>query len=232
MIERGDFLTWDWLRLPIGRTLVIGNPPFGQRAALAFDFIERASIFADAIAFILPRSFNKWTFQNRFPSYFHLLLSQECEDFTIDDGKPHQVKTVFQVWERQRTTRPKIQVEASHPDFQMRHAHLSRTSPEMIKRLREEYAFSIPQVGANFKPRDSDTVDRGSHWFIQPNTDDVRTIFELLDFSFLDGKNTAHKSLSKADIIQAYIAARQEVVQSPPEPNSDGVDNDLELSLF
>ena len=31
--------------------------------------------------------------------------------------------------------------------------------------------------------------------------------FDRLDFSFLDNKNTAHKSLSRSDIIEAYKIA-------------------------
>lgn len=77
---------------------------------------------------------------------------------------------------------------------------------DLLIKLRNEYDFTIPQVGT-FTLKDSDVVDRGSHWFIQPCSPVVREIFERLDFTFLAGMNTAHASLSKADIVQAYEQA-------------------------
>jgi hypothetical protein len=59
-------------------------------------------------------------------------------------------------------------------------------------------------VGAAFRPRDSAEIDKGSWWFIQPKVGGVRERFELLDFTFVEGMNTAHQSLSKRDIIRAY----------------------------
>jgi len=204
-IVRADFLEWAPPARD-GRTLVIGNPPFGQRAALAFDFLERACAMADAVAFILPRSFNKWTFQNRVPDFFHLRDAFDCEDFYLSGGKSHSVKTVFQIWERKTVRRAKTVLPSAHPHFQMRHCHLSRVMPSELKGLRDMYEFTIPQVGMRFTPQDVRDVTRGSHWFIRPLVEGVRERFDRLDFSFLNGMNTAHMSLSKRDIVAAYVA--------------------------
>lgn len=202
-IRRADFLMWT-PPVMAGPILTIGNPPFGQRAALAFDFLDRACRFSDTVAFILPRSFNKYTFQNRVDTNFHLIGSFDCEEFVRLDGERQSVRTVFQVWQRRDVERERIHHPDRHPDFEMRHGHLSRTSPERLAELRAAYSFTIAQVGARFRPRDVETVTKGSHWFIRPNVPGVRERFELLDFSFLDGMNTAHKSLSKRDIVCAY----------------------------
>ena len=57
-IEERDFFT---LPAPChdGRIIVLGNPPFGRGGHLATRFIQRAALFADVIAFILPASFSK-----------------------------------------------------------------------------------------------------------------------------------------------------------------------------
>ncbi len=204
-VVRADFLTWSPSRRS-GRTLVIGNPPFGQRAALAMAFLDRACSFADAVALVLPRSFNKYTFQDRVDERFHLLTSMDCEDFHDADGRPRTVKAVFQVWERREPPRTKVVRPDSHPDFTMRHCHLSRVGPERLEHLREEYEFTIPQVGSRFSPRDVASVTRGSHWFVRPLTAGVRQRFELLDLGFLENMNTAHTSLSKRDVVRAYAA--------------------------
>lgn len=205
-LVEADFLTWHPEPSP-RRVLTIGNPPFGQRAALAVDFLEHACSFSDVVAFILPRSFNKYTFQNRVPRDFHLVDSIECQEFVGPDGVPVQVRAVFQVWEKRDELREVVDLPSTHPDFSMRHGHLSRLSELELARLRRDYEFTVPQVGADFRPRAVETVTRGSHWFIRPHVAGVRERFEQLDFSFLDGMNTAHKSLSKRDIVAAYVAA-------------------------
>lgn len=202
-IQEADFLSWEPPSFS-GPILTIGNPPFGQRAALAFEFLERACRYSDAVAFILPRSFNKYTFQNRVHSRFHLAGSFDCEEFHSAQGRRLEVRTVFQVWERRSTERPKVELRSTHAHFDMCHRHLSRTAPDDLARIRDEYEFAIAQVGASFAPREPDTLTKGSHWFISPNVPGVRARFGKLDFGFLDGMNTAHKSLSKKDIVMAY----------------------------
>lgn len=205
-ILQRDFLTWQAPAVK-GRTLVVGNPPFGQRGALAFRFIEHAATFADVIAFILPRGFSKDTFLNRWPAPFHPVAMEPVDDAFRHGDREHPVRTVFQVWERRAHDRRRIRRPQAHPHFTMTHAHLSRTSSEARHHLRLTHAFTIPQVGSRFHPREVDAVESGSHWFIRPSVPSVRRVFEQLDFGFLDGMSTAHTSLSKADIVQAYSAA-------------------------
>ena len=212
-----DFLTWE-PPTSSGRILTIGNPPFGQRAALAVAFLNAACAFSDVVAFILPRSFNKYTFQNRVPSAFHLLGSFDCSDFRGRDGSKQRVKTVFQVWEKRPHDRPPVLSAATHQDFTMCHRHLSRVSSAELAELRTSYDFTVPQVGGNFAPREAATVSKGSHWFIKAHGPGVRARFERLDFAFLDDMNTAHKSLSKRDIVAAY----QTVVDRERQPG-DGM---------
>ena len=222
--QRSDLIAADFLgwrpEANAGRVLVIGNPPFGQRAALAVAFITHACTFADVVAFILPRSFRKYTFQNRVPRTFHLQASLDCDEFVTRDGTPVSVKTVFQVWRKQDALRDLVHPPDKHPHFDMKHAHLSRVSPEQRAALRRDYAFTIPQVGSDFRPRSVDDVTQGSHWFIRPLVDGVQERFTELDFSFLDDMNTAHKSLSKRDIIAAYMTVCGESWEGTTESTS------------
>lgn len=215
LIER-DFLEW---RPPTasGRVLAIGNPPFGQRAAIAVQFIRHACTFSDVVAFILPRSFKKYTFQDRVPLDFHLVDSFDCEKFLRPDGEAVTVKAVFQVWEHRSELRSQTRLPDSHPDFFMKHGHLSRLTAAELEVLRANFEFTIPQVGGDFRPRDVTSVERGSHWFIRPNVPGVRERFESLDFGFLEGLNTAHTSLSKRDIVAAYVSATGRQPDKPPE---------------
>jgi hypothetical protein len=222
-LEEGDFLTWTPSSTD-GHVLTIGNPPFGQRAALAIAFLDHACTFSDAVAFVLPRSFNKYTFQDRVHPFFHLEASIDCDEPFSKDGREVMVKTTFQVWTRRTVRRVSNRPPSDHPHFTMRHCHLSRTSDEALTAIRKDFPFSIPQVGADFSPRDSHEVSRGSHWFIRPNVAGVRARFERLDFSFLANMNTAHMSLSKRDIVWAY----GRVLESDGEP-LEGATGQLDL---
>lgn len=210
-LARADFRTWQ-PPTDHGPILSIGNPPFGQRGVLAIEFLNRACAFSDVVAFILPRSFQKYTFQNRVHPSFHLIDAMECDEFVDSVGQPVRVNAVFQIWERRPAPRPANALASSHPHFDMCHRHLSRTTPEDLARIRQEFAFSIPQVGSSFSPLDPAQLTRGSHWFIKPKAPGVRERFERLDFGFLDGMNTAHRSLSKRDIIRAYQAVVDQAV--------------------
>jgi len=200
-IVEADFL--EWLPTTEGRALTIGNPPFGARASLAVKFIEHAAEFSDVIAFILPMSFNKYTFTNRVPLNFHLVDSINISEEFLLDGQNVPINTVFQIWEKREELRTKEIGARTHPDFEMRHAHMSRVTPHELQEL-HTYDFAIAQVGNNFAPRDPFGIVKGSYWFIKAIAPQVKERFERLDFTFLDGMNLAHKSLSKADIIAAY----------------------------
>ena len=204
-IVRADFLTW---QAPEShRALVIGNPPFGARAKMAMEFIAAAARFADVLAFILPMSFNKYTFRDRVPREFHLVDSVDIPGRYLVGGDETMVNTVFQIWERRDILRERTVATTNHPDLVMKHAHLSRTTDMEREALRRDFDFAIAQVGANFAPKDVDIVTKGSHWFVRGTVPGVRQVFERLDFSGLERMNTAHTSLSKRDIIEAYVRA-------------------------
>ena len=102
-VQRADFLT---LELP-ENCVVYGNPPFGRQASLAKAFIRHASEKADAIAFILPRSFTKPSMQSAFPRTFHLVHEWILppNSFEVNE-EPYDVPCVFQIWSKKESLRP------------------------------------------------------------------------------------------------------------------------------
>jgi len=206
-----DFLTWiPDLPRPV---LMIGNPPFGQRGALAMKFLNRACELADVVAFILPRSFKKYTFLERINPAFHLIDQIEGDEFTDIDGQRREIKTVFQLWERRAVVRVDERGPDSHPDFQLRHAHLSRITNEERLELVSKFKFAIPQVGGKFLPKNSEGIRKGSWWFVFPKDDEVSKRFSMLNFDFCKDLNTAHTSLSKRDIVRAYLDVVNQVLR-------------------
>ena len=102
-IKKADFLKW--YPAKDAKYAVIGNPPFGVRGAMALAFVNRALLFADIVAFILPMSFysnGKGSNMKRVNGA-RLLHSEQLPHnafYMPETGKSVGVKTVFQVWKR------------------------------------------------------------------------------------------------------------------------------------
>jgi hypothetical protein len=127
--KHSDILRQDWLKynhFDNGRTLVVGNPPFGKNNTLAIKFINKAAEFADWIAFILPKGFKRIPTQNRI-STSHSLYSEidlPKNSFYLPDeegDKPYDVPAVAQIWHRKNREKQEISYNSQWVKF---------TSPE------------------------------------------------------------------------------------------------------
>lgn len=107
-IIKQDWLTYKHIKAPSEKVLVIGNPPFGQQNSLAIEFINKASEFADRVAFVLPISFKKQSIQNRLDPYLHLVYEEVLPNNSfLLKGEVYDVKCVFQIWDKQDIPRDK-----------------------------------------------------------------------------------------------------------------------------
>jgi cyanate lyase len=86
----------------------------------------------------------------------------------------------------------------------MIHRHISRTTPEELEQLKQEYDFTIAQIEG--KVGDTN-VTKGSQFFVKDNTPDksVRSVMERVDFSNLSKHHIGAISLTKADIVEGYL---------------------------
>ena len=99
-ITKTDFLEYSPV---IGESSihVIGNPPFGRQSSLAIKFIKHACVFANTVAFILPKSFKKDSMRRHFPLNYHTIAEVDIpKNSFIVNGEPHDVPCVFQIWEK------------------------------------------------------------------------------------------------------------------------------------
>ena len=130
-----DYLKFDRFIFTDKKILVIGNPPFGKNSSLAVKFFNHSAVFADTIAFILPRTFRKTSVINRLPKEFNLELENilPSKSFHLPDGTNYSVPCVWQIWKK-GNIRPTIEIETRHPDF------------EFVKN-REDADFLFQRVG-------------------------------------------------------------------------------------
>ena len=103
-IRKADFLRY----YPNGKNkkyIVIGNPPFGVRGAYALAFLNRAFLFADVVAFILPMSFysnGKGSNMTRVNGA-KLIYNQKLKSnafYLPNTNTEVSVNTVFQIWKK------------------------------------------------------------------------------------------------------------------------------------
>jgi predicted RNA methylase len=89
-IVKGNFLEQDLSKL--ARPLIVyGNPPFGRNNSLAVKFFNHASEHADVIAFLVPRSWRKWSVHNKLDKRFELV-----SDIDVDEDRGYIKKVGFE----------------------------------------------------------------------------------------------------------------------------------------
>ena len=199
-IEAADFLAWsppEDMPRPIA---AIGNPPFGRNASKARRFLEHASSFAALVGFILPRTFEKETFQENFRPDLRLVaqISLDPASF-IFEGEDVSVPCVFQVWRPGQPPRPRRERPLSHPDF----AFVGR----------EEADFAFQRVGVRAGTVHRAFADRAaqSHHFVKDLSPerDVAEVLERIDWRDVKARTAGNPSIGKREMVEAYVEARR-----------------------
>ncbi|MCZ4262780.1 MULTISPECIES: hypothetical protein [Limimaricola] len=194
-----DFLSWSPTG-PLGRTLIIGNPPFRNNTALAF--LNHAASLADVVALILPASFCKMTMQNRVDTRLHLVHEEEVpQDAFIYEGKTVHVPCVLQIWERRSEPRQLHALETEHPHFE----RCSQAEADLVIRRVGAHAGQLKPVDQNWSPQ--------SNIFLRAtgcNPKALEERFARLDMSKHARNGAGGGSINMSEIIELYVAALAE----------------------
>jgi len=150
-VIQADFLEWETKRTDL---LTISNPPFGRNNALSVPFFNRAAEFSSQIAFLVPRSWRKWSVQNRLDSRFHLVLDVDIavqyEDALGEKiAKRNDLRTCFQIWEKRLDLRATIAV----PD----NGFIQKTTPDNADLAIRVFGYGCGNVMSDF-PRQPNTT--------------------------------------------------------------------------
>jgi len=150
-VLQADFLSYE----PLGRNLVtVSNPPFGRNNSLSIPFFNHAAEHSDYIAFLVPRSWRKWSVQNRLDRRFHLVSDQDVSvNYVTDSGERiginNDLRTCFQIWEKRVDLRPKLKVEDK--------GLVTKCSPQEADIAIRVFGFGCGKVYREF-PRVSNTT--------------------------------------------------------------------------
>jgi len=134
--------------------VTLSNPPFGRNNALSIPFFNRAAEFSDHIAFLVPRSWRKWSVQNRLDPAFHLVADRDVfvsyeDEFAEPLAPTNELRTCFQIWSRGTSPRERIVV----PDNEL----VAKTSPGDADVAIRVFGFGCGKVLWDF-PRQPNTT--------------------------------------------------------------------------
>lgn len=198
-IRTGDFLAWA-PEAPIGRCLVIGNPPFSGKAALKF--LNHAAGFARVVAFILPASFKKKSHQNRVARNLHLVHQQDIPPRAFTHvGKTVDVPCVLQVWEARAFPRPLHKLRSSHPHFE----RCTQAEADLVIRRVGARAGQLKPLGT--------PCSANSNIFLRAvgcDRADLQRRFGTLDLTGAAANGVGGGSINMSEIVEFYEAALTE----------------------
>jgi hypothetical protein len=145
-VQLGSFLDQE---ITEQNLITISNPPFGRNNALSVPFFNRAALVSDAICFIVPRSWRKWSVTNRLDMNFELAMDMDlnidyvdAEDELISDK--NRLATCFQIWKRTENTRVPIRIT----DMGV----VKKVLPEQADVSLTTFGYGCGKVKQNFEP--------------------------------------------------------------------------------
>ena len=157
----------------------ISNPPFGRANSLSKKFFNHAaSLESSYIAFLIPKSWRKWSIINSLDSRYFLLKDMDlpAECFETKNGIPYKntggLKCIFQIWKKyaRNNRRPKIIVED--------HGFISKTTPNNA-----DVALTIFGWGAGRVETEFDRVPNTTKIFLKVKDISVVEALKSIDYS-------------------------------------------------
>ena len=112
LVSKGNFLE---KKIPHYNCVTVSNPPFGRNNALSIPFFNKAAEYSDLIVFIVPRSWRKWTVQNKLDRRFTLVREDDLNINYVDASgetlsKNKYLRTCVQYWKKSDVLRDLVYV--------------------------------------------------------------------------------------------------------------------------
>jgi predicted RNA methylase len=194
--------------------VTFGNPPFGRKASLALEFMNRSLSKSTLVGFVLPLQFRKWSIQSKILPQARLLLDETLDENSFEFiGKDYKLRCCFQVWTIDASLSPGVDLriserpQTSHPDFLM---YQYNRTPEALKFFDYDWDFAVPRQGfldySEKKYKKSDCDPKQQWIFFKASSPDVLKNLLALDFVALSKKNISTPGFGKGDVVDAYTS--------------------------
>ena len=203
-IIKQDFLKLD-LKFPGQKVIVIGNPPFGKNSSLALKFLNKCLDMADAVAFILPNTFNKASITDKININSFCVYNTPLpkNSFYTEENKDYDVPCSFQIWINTPVSRNVKSLKATKLDIK------NNTWLDFVK-YSDDCDLIIRRAGSktgdiitNYKKNGA--KDKDGFYFCKIKNPKVLEVLNTIEYkSYLKSviNNTAgQRSLSKTELI-------------------------------
>jgi hypothetical protein len=189
---------------------VATNPPFGRNHALSVPFFNQAATFASVIAFIVPRTWHRWSVQNRLDRHFHLVTDQDLSVYyETPEGKfvdpANYMRTCIQIWERREELRPLVEIE--------NRGYIAKVDPALANVRLTFVAANTGLVATDF-PRVPSTIQM----FFRARDEEVIEALRVLDYERFARNVTHIKCVSFKEVLfllNEYFDARASAGAQP-----------------
>ena len=187
-----DFLAWTTHRNDL---IAIGNPPFGRNNALSIPFFNHCATMCTDIAFIVPRSWHKWSVTNRMDMGFTLRDDTELSISYVDRFGEHgyssnHLKTCLQIWSRTDTPRTLIKIEDR--------GYISKVSPAEADIALKVFGYGCGTLVDNFERKPNTTL-----MFLKINDARALDVIRETDFSVYSTNVAYTQALAFSEICDA-----------------------------
>lgn len=179
-IIQADFLE---TQLNITDAITVSNPPFGRNNSLSIPFFNQAAKFSDVIVFIVPRSWRKWSIQNRLDENFHLIKDTDLDLNYVDlQGKQisnkNYLKTCVQFWQKQKHKRQIVKIKDQ--------GFITKSNPEEADVALTVFGFNCGKVERSFE-----RIKNSTKIYLKVENPHIIDVLESIDYSRFS-KNTAY----------------------------------------
>lgn len=189
LVTAGNFLEQE---IKETNLITVSNPPFGRNNSLSIPFFNHATPVSDAICFIVPRSWRKWSVTNRLDLGFELAFDLDIEiDYVDAEGFPLSNKshlaTCFQIWKKANTPRGLVRVTDR--------GIVEKVSPDQADVSLTIFGYGCGKVKTQFEP-----IANTTQMFLKLHHPRALAALESVDYSKFF-KNTAYtEALSLQEI--------------------------------
>lgn len=172
--------------------MTISNPPFGRNNSLSIPFFNHAARVSDAICFIVPRSWRKWSVTNRLDLNFELVSDQDIDiDYVDSSGElisdKSRLATCFQIWKK--TSTPRVPVKITDMGV------IEKVSPELA-----DVSMTIFGYGCGNIKEDFERVPNTTQLFLKLNHPQALSALRSADFSVFYKSTAYTEALSIQEI--------------------------------
>ena len=189
LVHEGNFLDQ---QITESNLITISNPPFGRNNSLSIPFFNHAAEISDAICFIVPRSWRKWSVTNRLDLRFELELDIDLDiDYVDATGLPIPSKThlatCFQIWRKSNSLRKQIRV--------IDKGIIEKVSPELADVSLTIFGYGCGKVKTEFP-----AVSNTTQMFLKLHHPKALAALEKVDYSRFYKSTAYTEALSLQEI--------------------------------